>query len=137
MDIRRATDADQVTAAAHLFDAPPREEATRRFLAAGGHHMFLAYEDGVPTGFITGIEIHHPDKGVEMCLYELGVDAPYRRRGIATALIAELGALARKLGCYDMWVPVDTDNEGALATYRATGARQDGVCAVLTWEFDG
>ncbi|NGO76678.1 GNAT family N-acetyltransferase [Streptomyces sp. YC504] len=137
MDIRRATDVDQVTAAAHLFDAPPREEATRRFLAAGGHHMFLAYEDGVPTGFVTGIEIHHPDKGVEMCLYEMGVDAPYRRRGIATALIGELAALARKLGCYDMWVPVDTDNEGALATYRATGARQDGVCAVLTWEFGG
>ncbi|WP_415950459.1 GNAT family N-acetyltransferase [Streptomyces sp. KLOTTS4A1] len=130
-----------MTAAAHLFDGPPLEDATHGFLAAGGHHMFFAYEDEPggrrPVGFITGIEIHHPDKGVEMCLYELGVESAYRRRGIATALITELASLARERGCYDMWVPVDTDNEGALATYRATGAKDDGVCAVLTWEFGG
>ena len=68
----------------------------------------------------------HPDKGVEMCLYELAVAEPYRRRGIGRALIERLAGLARERGCYDMWVGVDTDNEPALAAYRSAGARDDG-----------
>lgn len=134
-DIRRATTVDQLIAAGPLFDGPARPEWAARFLAAGGHHLFLAYVDGAPVGFITGIEMAHPDKGVEMFLYELGVAEPYRRRGIARALIGTLVALAEELGCYDMWVGVDLDNTGALATYRASGAVGAGGCAVLTWEF--
>ncbi|RII19575.1 putative acetyltransferase [Streptomyces sp. YIM 130001] len=137
-DIRRATDVETVLLAPELFDHTPTPEATRRFLAAPGHHMFFAYAAdapaGIPVGFITGIEMLHPDKGVEMCLYELGVAEDYRRRGIATALIHTLHTLARDLDCYDMWVAVDTDNDPALGAYRGTGATDDGGCAVLTWE---
>ncbi|MFM9370236.1 GNAT family N-acetyltransferase [Streptomyces sp. Da 82-17] len=134
-DIRRATTVDQLLAAGPLFDSPARAEWAERFLKAAGHHLFLAYADGRPVGFVTGIEMLHPDKGVEMCLYELAVDEAYRRRGIASALIAELTGLCEELGCYDMWVGVDLDNTGALATYRSTGAVGAGGCAVLTWEF--
>ncbi|MFC7305442.1 GNAT family N-acetyltransferase [Streptomyces monticola] len=136
--IRRATTVAELLAAGPLFDSPAREEWARRFLAAPGHHLFLAHADGAAVGFITGIEMLHPDKGVEMCLYELGVAGPYRRRGIARALISELVTLSKELGCYDMWVGVDLDNDAALAAYRSTGARDDdgGVgCAILTWEF--
>ncbi|RFU85598.1 GNAT family N-acetyltransferase [Streptomyces triticagri] len=140
-DIRRATTVEEVLAAPELFDSTPYPEATRRFLAAPGHHMFLAYAPdappGIPVGFITGIEMLHPDKGVEMCLYELGVAEPYRRRGLATALIHTLLALSRDLDCYDMWVGVERDNDPALRAYRGTGAEEDGVCAVLVWELAG
>jgi hypothetical protein len=34
-----------------------------------------------------------------------------------------------------MWVGVDTDNDPALATYRSAGAKDDGVFAMLTWDF--
>ncbi|MGW0733634.1 GNAT family N-acetyltransferase [Streptomyces sp. NPDC002851] len=137
MEIRRATAVDELLAASPLFDGPARPEWARGFLDAPGHHLFLAYAAGAeaPVGFITGIEMCHPDKGVEMCLYELAVAEPYRRRGIASALIAELAALAEERGCYDMWVGVDLDNHGALAAYRATGAVAEGGCAVLTWQF--
>ena len=75
-----------------------------------------------PAGFVTGIEIAHPDKGVEMMLYELGVDDAYRRRGIGRALVEELEALARETGCAGMWVPVEHGNDMAIALYRACGA---------------
>lgn len=135
MDIRPATTTAELLAAAHLYDAEPRPEWAARFLAAGGHLMLIAYVDGTPAGFASGIEMLHPDKGTEMCLYELSVDERHRRRGIGRALTEALLAEARARGCYDVWVGVDRDNEPALATYRSAGAADDGVFTMLTWEF--
>ncbi|MEU9745145.1 GNAT family N-acetyltransferase [Streptomyces niveus] len=135
MEIRRATTVAELVAAQHLYDGPARPEWAKRFLAAPGHLLLIAYVEGVPAGFVSGIEMLHPDKGVEMCLYELSVDERYRRRGIGRALTDALATVARERGCYDMWVGVDTDNEPALATYRSAGARDQGHFAMLTWEF--
>lgn len=134
MDIRRATTVSELIAAEHLYDGPARAEWAERFLAAAGHLMLIAYVDGAPAGMVSGIEMLHPDKGTEMCLYELSVDTAYRRRGIGRALTEALIEVARERGCYDMWVGVDTDNDPALATYRSAGAADDGVFAMLTWE---
>jgi ribosomal protein S18 acetylase RimI-like enzyme len=136
MEMRRAGTVDELTAAEYLFDDPVRPEWAQRFLDAQGHHLFLAYEDGSPVGFISGIETVHPDKGTEMFLYELAVAEPFRRRGTARALIRELAALARERGCYGMWVGVDTGNDIALATYRSAGGKDDGSCTVVTWDFE-
>ncbi|MEW2081304.1 GNAT family N-acetyltransferase [Streptomyces sp. NPDC005283] len=134
-DIRRATTVAELTAAEHLYDGPARAEWAERFLAAAGHLMLIAYVDGTPAGMISGIEMLHPDKGTEMCLYELSVDEAYRRRGIGRALTESLTEVARERGCYGMWVGVDTDNGPATATYRSAGAKDDGVFAMLTWDF--
>ncbi|HET6353162.1 GNAT family N-acetyltransferase [Streptomyces sp.] len=135
MDIRRATTVAELVAAEHLYDGPARAEWAERFLAAPGHLMLIAYVEGAPAGMVSGIEMLHPDKGTEMCLYELSVDEPYRRRGIGRALVEALREVARERGCYDLWVGVDTDNDAALATYRSAGAKDDGVFAMLTWDF--
>lgn len=137
MEIRRATVVTEVAAAEHLFDHPVRAEWAERFLAATGHHLLLAYEDGEigPVGFVSGVETLHPDKGAEMFLYELAVAEPYRRRGIGRALVRRLAALGRELGCYGMWVPADAGNDIALAAYRSAGGKDDGTCSVVTWDF--
>ncbi|WP_128378795.1 GNAT family N-acetyltransferase [Streptomyces cavernae] len=135
MEIRRATTVIELTNAEHLFDEPVRPEWARKFLDAQGHHLFLAYEDGGPVGFVSGVETVHPDKGTEMFLYELGVAEAYRRRGFARALVGALAALARERGCYGMWVGVDAGNDVALAVYRSAGGRDDGGCRVVTWDF--
>ncbi|MET9951523.1 GNAT family N-acetyltransferase [Streptomyces sp. NPDC006339] len=138
MEIRRATTVAELMAAGHLYDAPPREDLAADFLAAPGHVLLVAYaEDGFPAGFVSGIEMRHPDKGVEMCLYELSVDEAYRRRGVGRALTEALAAEARARGCYGMWVGVDPDNEAALRTYGAAGAAAEGPFAMLAWEFGG
>nr|WP_203187677.1 GNAT family N-acetyltransferase [Streptomyces pratensis] len=135
LGIRAATTTAELLAVAHLYDAPPRSGWAARFLAAEGHLMLVAYAGDSPAGFVSGIEMTHPDKGTEMCLYELSVDERYRRRGIGRALTDALAAEARRRGCYGMWVGVERDNGAALATYRSAGAADDGAFAMLAWQF--
>lgn len=135
MDIRRVTSLDAVVAAAHLFDDPPREDATRAFLADDRHHLLIAYVDDRPAGFVSGVETIHPDKGVEMFLYELGVADAFQRRGIATALVRSLLDLARERGCTGAWTGTEKDNTAALATYRGTDAELDFDTVAVSWGF--
>ena len=134
--ILEATTAEQVEAAAPLYDGPPLRPATNAFLADPRHHLLVALDDdGRTVGFISGVEITHPDKGTEMFLYELAVAEYARQRGIGLALTARLADLARSRGCYGMWVGVDTDNAAAHATYRAAGGSIPERCDVITWTF--
>jgi ribosomal protein S18 acetylase RimI-like enzyme len=123
-----------IVAAGHLFDTPPDLPTAERFLRTPGHHLLIAEEDGAPAGFVSGVELTHPDKGTEMFLYELAVDEAFRRRGIGKALVTELLAIARSHGCYDMWVLTDHDNDAALATYRSTGTTDESSHVMLTWD---
>ncbi|MGX1882595.1 GNAT family N-acetyltransferase [Streptomyces sp. NPDC055287] len=134
--VRRATTVAELTAAEHLYDGPARPEWAERFLASPGHLMLIAYVDGEPAGMVSGIEMSHPDKGTEICLYELSVDEAHRRRGIGRALTQALAEVAKERGCYDMWVGVERDNDAALATYRSTRAEDDGDFSMLTWTFE-
>jgi ribosomal protein S18 acetylase RimI-like enzyme len=137
MEIRRLTPGDQalVLAAARLFDDPPLPEVTARFLGLPGHHLLFAFDEGETIGFISGVELTHPDKGTEMFIYELGVDEPHRRRGVGTALVGELASLAAERGCYGMFVLTEADNEPALRTYRRAGAGPSEPAVMLTWTF--
>ena len=140
VDVRRLGpgDEDAVYAARALFDEAPEGEATRRFLAEPTHHLLVAYGEGaVPLGFVSGVEITHPDKGTEMFLYELGVDESARRQGVGRALVQALAALAREHGCYDMWVLADADNQAARATYARAGGREASRPVLLEWLFEG
>ncbi|RMI28765.1 GNAT family N-acetyltransferase [Streptomyces triticirhizae] len=137
--IVEAETVDEVVGAEALYDGPARREWAERFLASPGHHLLLARAADAegPVGMVTGVELTHPDKGTEMFLYELGVAASHRRRGIGRGLVDALAELARAHGCYGMWVAVDADNEPALATYRAAGGHPEGPpCEVPLWHFD-
>ena len=128
-------DVGRVLAAGALFDDAPRREWAEDFLARSGHHLLMARVEDVDVGFVSGIEITHPDKGVEMLLYELGVAEAYRRQGIGRALTLALADLARQLGCRGMWVPTEPDNEPAIATYRSAGAEGPDQAVILSWDF--
>jgi len=133
-----AGDENAVLAARALFDHEPDIDATRRFLAEPTHHLLVAYDPaGSPVGFVSGVEMTHPDKGTEMFLYELGVDEPARRRGIGRSLVEALAALAEERGCYDMWTATDTDNVAARATYARAGAQTNPPQLMLEWDFGG
>ncbi|MFI5932541.1 GNAT family N-acetyltransferase [Actinoplanes sp. NPDC051494] len=134
MRIERVADAAAVLAAADLFDGPPLVAATEKFLAHPDHHLLLAYEDDRAVGMVTGVEMTHPDKGTEMFLYELGVAPHARLKGVGTALVEALAAIARERGCYGMWVGTEIDNEAAQRTYRRAGADDEEPFLLLSWD---
>ena len=127
-------DEDAVDAARGLFDQRPDLAATRRFLAEPTHHLLVAYDGATQLGFVTGVELTHPDKGTEMFLYELGVDAAARGRGVGGTLVRALADVAREAGCYDMWVLADADNAAAQATYARAGGRESSRPVLLEWD---
>lgn len=128
-------DAANVADASHLFDGPTKADATDRFLSDPGHHLAIAYEGDRPAGFISGVEMTHPDKGTEMLVYELGVDEQFRGMGIARALIERLKSIAVDRGCFGMWVLTDESNVAALATYQSAGGKSESGQVVLAWTF--
>jgi GNAT superfamily N-acetyltransferase len=139
-DLSRS-DENAVLSISSLLDGEAQIVATRRFLAEPGHHLLVAYEDGVAAGFDTGVEMTHPDKGTETFLYELGVDAGARGTGIGRALVVALAELARGLGCYGMWVLTDRDNAAAMRAYEAAGGTDPSEQTMISWrlipEVDG
>jgi len=135
MEIRALGPGDDaaVVAAEHLFDGPARADATARSLGEPNSHLLVAYEDGEPAGFVSGVEVTHPDKGTEMFLYELAVDEAFRRRGHGRALIEALAELARERGCVGMFVFVDDDNEAGRAAYRSAGGAETSRPIMVDW----
>lgn len=123
VDIVPLTSADLplLVAASDLFDLPVDPEHAKRLLHATDHIVFLAMAGDEAVGFVTGVEIQHPDKGTEMFLNELAVDESHRRQGIGTALVVALRDLARERGCSAMWVLTDDDNAAARGTYEKAG----------------
>jgi ribosomal protein S18 acetylase RimI-like enzyme len=129
------SDVDVVVAAAHLFDDVPRRDWTERFVGGRDCVMFLAEIGGVAVGFLTGIEIVHPDKAPELLIYELGVDEPVRRKGVGRKLVDAAIDHAQEHGMRGMWVPFDHDNNAARATYRAAGGRDPESADIVNWVF--
>jgi aminoglycoside 3-N-acetyltransferase I len=61
----------------------------------------------------------------EMYIYDLAVLEAYRRRGVATALIRETCAIARRVGAWVVYVQADYVDEPAVAIYTKLGQRED------------
>lgn len=133
--IDRVLDPAALVAASHLFDAPVSPEGAEDFLRRPGHVLLLATDAaGRGIGFVSGVEMRHPDKSPELFIYELGVDEAWRRQGVAKALLRALRTLARDRGCAGMWTGTERENTAALATYRSLGAEVDTASVFITWD---
>jgi ribosomal protein S18 acetylase RimI-like enzyme len=131
----RAGDEGEVARFAEAFDDDVLGEETARFLADDRHHLLLGFLADRPAGFVSAVEIFHPDKRSELFLNEIGVVGAARRRGMARALIDELLRVGRERGCASVWVLTDEGNEAAMGLYRSTGATWDGAPTVM-FEYD-
>jgi ribosomal protein S18 acetylase RimI-like enzyme len=106
------------------FDESVEPDLIARYLADQRHHLVAAYADDEPAGVATATEILRPDKPPELFLNELVVMPAFRRRGVASSLLAEIRRLAAERGCITIWVLTEEDNDGGIATYRAAGGRR-------------
>jgi ribosomal protein S18 acetylase RimI-like enzyme len=135
MRIERAGSADAVAAVQPLFDHALRHEAVERFLGDPTHHLLVAYSGEAVAGFVSGVEMTHPDKGTEMFLYELAVDETSRNQGVGRSLVRALAELAGERGCYGMWVLTDDGNPAALRAYAAADGVREPEAVLFTWTF--
>jgi N-acetylglutamate synthase len=65
-------------------------------------------------------------------LHGVEVDPGHRRRGLATAIVAELLDWGASLGATTAWLHVEVDNEPALALYEGLGFRPHHSCRYLS-----
>ena len=61
----------------------------------------------------------------EIYIYDLAVDAAYRRRGVATAMIERLKRLAATRGIHVIFVQADHGDDQAIALYTKLGTREE------------
>lgn len=130
MNVRRLRPGDENVVAA-LADFSPQSE-----LLSDERTIFVvAFEHDAPVGFALAYELPRRHKAARSLLvYEVGVDEHYRRRGVGTALMKELEAIARERRIAEGWVLTERDNEDAMLFYEAVGGIRPKD--VVEWEFE-
>ncbi|MBA2466230.1 MAG: AAC(3)-I family aminoglycoside N-acetyltransferase [Sphingomonas sp.] len=108
------------------LSAQPRDDYFRRLLERD-HVIVLAAMDGqeVVGGLVAYVLEKMEQERSEIYIYDLAVAAQHRRRGVATALIAEVQELAAMLGAWVIYVQADRWDAPAIALYDGLGARED------------
>jgi GNAT superfamily N-acetyltransferase len=125
--VRQTTpdDAAELARLLDLFDtmgATPEQVAARMLACQNVLTTFIGVLDGQPVGFACLRLIPHLQGDEPHAeLTDIYVDAPFRRQGVARALIAHVEAAARATGAGGLVIITGFDNAGAQATYRASG----------------
>ncbi|HEY4199648.1 MAG TPA: GNAT family N-acetyltransferase [Devosiaceae bacterium] len=102
-----------------VFDEPIDPARLAAYLCSPGHVMVLACDGDLVVGQCAGVVHRHPDKATELYVDEVGTASTHRRQGIARAMLTELFAWGRELGCEEAWLGTELDNVEANALYRS------------------
>lgn len=138
-DIRRLTydDVDLMRRMNSLFaaafedaetyaSAPPHDDWLIETLARDEVIALAALEGREIVGAVTAYELFKLEQSRrEIYIYDLAVDAAWRRRGVATALISQLQAIAAERKAWMVFVQADYGDEPAIALYTKLGTRED------------
>ena len=105
-----------------VFDDELVFDRIEKFLNERNHILIVACLNGRVIGQLTAMVHRHLDSPDEVYIDNLGVTPQHQRQGVATKLIERMLDIGRELGCQNVWVATDLDNEAAAALYRQTGA---------------
>ena len=105
---------------------PPSDGYLRTLL--GKQHV-VALVALVDEDVVGGLVAYELDKfgqaRREIYIYDLAVDEPHRRHGVATALIAHLQGIAAERGAWIIFVQADHGDGPAIALYEKLGTREE------------
>ncbi len=98
----------------------------RTFLANPDNLLLVARWNDHVCGYLTAYRLQRFDRRrAGVLLYDIAVLDRFRRRGVATALIAAVKQWAAEIAADEVWVLADTDDAAAKSFYAASGAPQD------------
>ena len=108
-----------------VFDEPVDAVRLAAYLGTPGHKMMVALDGNTIVGQCGGVVHRHPDKPTELYVDEVGTASTHRRQGIARAMLDELFAWGRELGCTEAWLGTELDNVAANGLYRGYRPLED------------
>jgi aminoglycoside 3-N-acetyltransferase I len=107
-------------------DAQPSTPYIGSLLESDQFIALAALEDQSVVGGLAAYELpKFEQERSEIYIYDLAVDSKHRRKGVATALIYALKALAATRRAYVIYVQADPPDEPAVALYTKHGTRED------------
>ena len=102
------------------------------FLSNPANYLLIAEAEGEMAGFLMAYRLDRADREAsQMFVYEVGVTAPWRGQGLATALVEWITALARAEGMFEAFVLTSRGNEPARRLYARTGGIVEDDSAML------
>lgn len=105
---------------------PPKDEYLQRILGNDLIFVLAAYAHKEIIGGLVAYElVKFEQERSEIYIYDLAVSESYRRQGVATALIEQLGDIANKRGAWVIYVQADYGDEPAIALYKKLGVREE------------
>lgn len=111
--------------AAYLAQQPD-DSYLARLLASDAFVAVASFSGGEVVGGLTAYVLPKFEQNRhELFIYDLAVAEPYRRRGIATDLIAEVQRLASDRGIYAIFVQADGGDDAAIELYSKLGPRDE------------
>ena len=106
--------------------ATPSDEYLQRLLNRRDFITVVALHDEAVVGGLSAYVLEKFERErSEIYIYDLAVDERHRRRGVATALIAELRRIGGAIGAYVIFVQADPGDAPAIALYTSLGTRED------------
>lgn len=126
MDAMRAMFGAAFEDEATYLGKPPSADEARAWLAREGVIALAAVEDGAVIGGLVAYVLPKFEQArSEIYIYDLAVAEAHRRRGVATALIRRLQAIAAERGAWVIFVQADRGDDPAIALYSKLGTRED------------
>ncbi len=118
-----------------VFDEPenyagaqPDDAYLAALLGDAGFLALAAEAEGAVIGGLAAYVLRKFEQPrAEVFVYDLAVEARWRRRGVATALLEETQATAADVGAHVVFIQADRGDEPADALYSRLGRREEAL----------
>jgi len=106
--------------------SPPSDSYVADLLTDEKSIVLAAFAEAAVVGGLIAYELKKfEQERSEIYIYDLAVLEPYRRRGIASALISHLKPIAKQRNAWAIYVQADYVDPPAVALYSKLGAKEE------------